>query len=91
MVIDDESDIVSVLTRGLTLKGLEVHGFSDPAEALKHFKPGSFDFVITDIKMPEINGFQLFRKLREKDERESFLPDRIRYLREGGKDNVSEP
>jgi DNA-binding NtrC family response regulator len=69
MVIDDERDIVSVLTRGLTLKGLEVHGFTDPAEALEHFKPGSFDFVITDIRMPTINGFQLYRKLREKDER----------------------
>lgn len=67
LLVDDEPDIVSVLKQGLKLKGFEVDGFTDPRTALDQFKPGHYDFVVSDIKMPGISGFQLCRKIREKD------------------------
>lgn len=44
-----------------------VDAFSQPLEALAHFKPGIYDFVVTDIRMPHIDGFELYRKIRERD------------------------
>jgi DNA-binding response OmpR family regulator len=67
LLVDDEPDIVSVLKQGLKLKGFEVDGFTDPRMALGQFKPDHYDFVVSDIKMPGINGFQLCRKIRERD------------------------
>lgn len=67
LIVDDESDIISVLKQGLKLEGFEVDGFTDPRKALEQFKPNYYDFVVSDIKMPNINGFQLCRKIRQKD------------------------
>jgi DNA-binding response OmpR family regulator len=46
---------------------LQVEAFYDPVLALLRFKAGAYDLAILDIRMPEMNGFQLFRKLREID------------------------
>ncbi len=67
LLVDDESDIVSVLKRGLELKGFEVDGFTDPQKALEKFRPNYYDVLVTDIRMPVMNGFQLCRKVQEKD------------------------
>jgi DNA-binding response OmpR family regulator len=72
LLVDDEPDIVSVLKQGLKLKGFEVDGFTDPRKALEQFKPDYYDLVVTDIKMPIMNGFQLCRKIREQDESVRF-------------------
>lgn len=69
LLVDDEPDIVSVLKQGLKLKGFEVDGSTDPLKALEKFQPDYYDIVVSDIKMPIINGFQLCRKIREKDSR----------------------
>jgi DNA-binding response OmpR family regulator len=67
LIVDDERDIVDVLKRGLSLKGIDVDAFSDPLEALTEFKPGRYDFVVTDIRMPRMNGFDLYRGIRSQD------------------------
>lgn len=69
MVVDDEKDIVMVTKKGLELVGFEVDGFSDPQAAIDHFKPDYYDLVITDIRMPKINGFELYRQITKKDEK----------------------
>lgn len=69
LIVDDEPDIISFLKEGLKLRGFEVDGFTDPRKALEQFKPNSYDIVVSDIKMPHINGFQLCRKIKEKDAR----------------------
>jgi len=45
----------------------QVEAFYDPLLALSRFKAGAYDLAILDISMPEMNGFQLFRKLRAID------------------------
>ena len=69
LLVDDEQDITSILCSVLRDKGFEVYPFNDPLLALQHFKPRYYDLVILDIKMPEMNGFELYRQIRRKDNR----------------------
>ena len=41
--------------------------YNDPLKALARFKPQFYDLVFIDIRMPRLNGFELFRRLRKKD------------------------
>ena len=47
--------------------GFAVDSYTDPTLALSNFKPGLYDLLILDIKMPEINGFDLYEKMKEID------------------------
>ena len=69
LVIDDEKDIADVFKMGLELKGFEVYTFTDPFEALSNFKADYYDIIISDIRMPEINGFELCKQLVKIDDK----------------------
>lgn len=66
-VVDNEPDITAVLKKGLEHHGFAVDVFNDPQAALASFKPASYDLMIIDIRMPKINGFDLYRELKKKD------------------------
>ena len=67
-MVDDELDITFTLKTALEDTGIfQVDTFNDPSLALSIFKPGLYDLALIDIKMPEMNGFQLCRKLKELD------------------------
>ena len=67
MVVDDESDILLVLQKGLENNGFKVESFSNPVDALEHFTANQdrINLVITDARMPEMSGFQLARKIKK--------------------------
>lgn len=71
MIVDDEVDILSVIKRGLEAKKeLDVEVFSSAEAALKSFEAhpqNYYDLIITDIRMPNMNGFELYRRIRELD------------------------
>ena len=67
LIVDDEPDLCTVLKMVLEDNGFETDSFEDPTLALKNFKADSFDLVLLDIKMPEMDGFQLYRKMKEID------------------------
>jgi CheY-like chemotaxis protein len=67
LVVDDEPDITFTLLVILQKGGYEVTSFNNPLMALQSFKPHYYDLLIIDIKMPEMNGFELYQKLKEKD------------------------
>ena len=67
LIVDDEEDVNSILRKGLEKSGYVVVTFNDPIKALDNFIPGSYDLVLLDIKMPKINGFELFQQLQERD------------------------
>lgn len=69
MVVDDEKDILSIIKRGLESKNrFHVETFIDAEYALEFLnkKPTDYyDLVLTDIRMPKINGFELYRRIKE--------------------------
>ena len=67
MVVDDDKDTLAMTTKGLFKAGFEVHGFSDSIAAIQHLESGCKDcgVLVSDIKMPNMNGFQLIRRARE--------------------------
>ena len=69
MIVDDEQDITTVFRIGLENNQFIVTTFNDPIEALSRFKPGLFDLLILDIRMPGMNGFQLYHKIRDIDDK----------------------
>jgi DNA-binding response OmpR family regulator len=67
LVVDDEPDLTQVSTMALEYHGFKVDSFNDPQEALSKFKPGSYDLIILDIKMPMMDGFELYHEIKKKD------------------------
>jgi CheY-like chemotaxis protein len=67
LVVDDETDINLTFKTGLEAKGFIVDAFSDPILALSNFKPGVYDLLLLDVRMPQINGFELYEKIRKID------------------------
>ena len=69
LIVDDEPDIRLVIAKGLEAEGFVVESSGDPQEVLKTFKKGMYDLMLLDIRMPKMNGFELFRQLRKIDPR----------------------
>ena len=70
MLVDDEPDVLYTYKCFLSSRGYNVVTFTNPREALIHFvqsDPSYYGLVILDIRMPHLNGLQLFHKLREID------------------------
>ena len=67
--MDDESDICFVLETVLRENGFAVDSYEDPFLALKRFKAHLYDLVILDIRMPELNGFGLYREIKRLDKK----------------------
>ena len=67
LVVDDEPDLTQVSTLALEYHGFKVDSFNDPQEALSKFEPGLYDLVILDIKMPKMEGFELYHEIKKKD------------------------
>jgi DNA-binding response OmpR family regulator len=67
LIVDDERDVCRTLEAILEKYGFDVDCFTDPSTALKDFKPDFYDLIILDIKMPEINGFELYNQFKSKD------------------------
>jgi DNA-binding response OmpR family regulator len=67
LVIDDESDVTFTIKNILEDNGFAVDTFNDPILALNNYKANLYDLIILDIKMPKMDGFELYIKIREKD------------------------
>src|SRR5574337_100305 len=66
LVVDDEPDITSSIKNGLERKGFEVDVYNEPLKALSDFKPSAYDLLLIDIRMPKMNGFELYREIKKK-------------------------
>ena len=68
LIVDDEPDTTAVFQNALRDKGFEqVDTINDPLLALKNFKAGSYDLLIIDIVMPQMDGFGLYEEIRKID------------------------
>jgi phosphate regulon transcriptional regulator PhoB len=101
LVVDDEPDIVSLISYNLKKEGFSVTAVSDGGEALRTIREGNFALVILDLMLPGIHGMEICRMLR-RSAGTSQLPiimltakgdetDRITGLEAGADDYMSKP
>jgi len=77
LIVDDEPDISYTLKNVLEQQqqlvqentSYEVSVFNDPVTALSNFQPGLYDLLLLDIRMPNMNGFELHYKLQKIDDK----------------------
>jgi DNA-binding response OmpR family regulator len=67
MLVDDEKDIAMVLKSGLERHGFDVEVYNSPFDALSQFRPGSYDMLLLDIRMPGMSGFELYEEIKKLD------------------------
>ncbi|PVB60046.1 sigma-54 dependent transcriptional regulator [Labrenzia sp. 011] len=67
LLVDDEADLRESLTQGLELSGQKVFATGAPDAALEHINRGFYGVLVTDIRMPGSDGFQVMRRAFEID------------------------
>ena len=67
LIIDDEQDTAFTLQMALEQYGFKTDTYTDPVLAYQDFRDSIYDLVILDIKMPGIDGFHLYQKIRMTD------------------------
>jgi DNA-binding NtrC family response regulator len=67
LVVDDDFDICNLTRMALQKQGFDVHSFTDPLLALEHFRANcdSCDIVISDLRMPAMNGIDFFQNIKK--------------------------
>jgi phosphate regulon transcriptional regulator PhoB len=101
LVVDDEADLVELVSYNLRKEGFIVESASDGESALKIIKNGKYDLLILDLMLPGIQGIELCRIVRN-DPKNSGLPiimltakgeeiDRIVGLEMGADDYITKP
>ncbi len=73
-IVDNELEILSMLERLIGReKGFEVRVFSNPANALEEVKAGTFDIVLLDIMMPQMDGMDFLKTVRMQNKRTKII------------------
>jgi DNA-binding response OmpR family regulator len=67
LFVDDEIDICILVREGLQRSGFYVDSHTDPQFVLQNFKSAFYDLLLLDIKMPNMDGFNLYEQLRKQD------------------------
>ncbi|MFL6401055.1 MAG: response regulator transcription factor [Nitrososphaeraceae archaeon] len=67
ILLDDEHDITFAFRIGLEDNGFTVDTFNDPQAALSNFKARLYDLLLIDVKMPKMNGFELYIEIEKMD------------------------
>lgn len=99
LVVDDEPNILELLSAALRLSGFDVHAADTGADALLTAKQVRPDIVVLDVMLPDYDGFALARQLRDSNDQVPVLfltardavEDRIAGLTAGGDDYVTKP
>lgn len=100
LLVDDEKDMLVLLKRIITEEtGHEVVTESDPSRALDLFREDPFDLVISDLKMPKMDGIQLLEKIREIDPNTivviltafATIENAVEAIRKGAYDYITKP
>ena len=65
LIVDDHIDFLSQLNLALSQEGYNILTASDGLEALLILEDNSIDLILADIAMPRLNGYQLFKRVRQ--------------------------
>lgn len=99
LVVDDEPNIRELLATSLRFAGFEVHAAADGGSALRLARDTEPDLVVLDVMLPDMDGFTVTRRLREKGQHVPVLfltarddtSDKVQGLTVGGDDYVTKP
>jgi two-component system nitrogen regulation response regulator NtrX len=99
LVIDDEKAIRSVVKEILEAEGWQVQECSNGAEALNSIQKENFDILLCDIKMPKLNGEELFQKVTELNYPTAFIvmsahgdiDTAVKFMKAGAFDYLQKP
>jgi DNA-binding NtrC family response regulator len=67
LLVDDEADVISLFKMVLEMNDYKVDAYTNPLEALSNFKPNSYGLALLDIRMAPLNGFELYKKMKNID------------------------
>ncbi len=67
LIVDDSPDVLACVMQELARTGFDVRGADSSADACDFLDREKFDVLLSDIQMPELNGFELSRMLREEN------------------------
>jgi len=99
LVVDDDADVRDAIETALELEGHRVSTAADGLDALKRLGAGEFDALVLDVLMPNLDGFEVCRRIRHSGNRTPILiltardseEDTIRGLDLGADDYVVKP
>ena len=99
LIIDDDPSVTSVVKRGLAYEGFAVETASSGAEGLALLREHPVDLLILDVMMPEMDGFEVLRRVRTDDNRLPILfltakdapSDQVQGLESGADDYIVKP
>jgi DNA-binding NtrC family response regulator len=66
LLIDNEEGLCRMMSAILEDQGYTVTSFTDPVEAMRRFDPAAWDAVVTDIKMPGMDGLEVLQRIKDK-------------------------
>lgn len=99
LVVEDDENLSYLLEQGLSISGFRTSVARDGDEGWKVFQDGEFDLVITDIMMPKMDGFDLAKRIRQRNEliplvfltAKNQQEDKIQGFQLGGDDYITKP
>ncbi len=99
LIVDDEAKMRVLLSMMLERKGYEIDQAADGKEALKKLTASAYDLVISDIKMPEMDGRELITRMRQQDivtpvvfiTAFATIDSAVEMMRQGATDYVTKP
>jgi two-component system copper resistance phosphate regulon response regulator CusR len=99
LIVEDEPRIAVFVEKGLRANGFTTEVASHGEEALRRVRIGTFDLLILDIGLPDIDGFEVLRRLREHDTRlpviiltaRNTVRDTVTGLESGADDYITKP
>ena len=69
LIVDDEIDITLAFKKGLESNGFLVDTYNDPIAALLNFESDFYDLLLVDVRMPKMNGFELYQEIEKVDKK----------------------
>lgn len=69
LLVEDEEDIAQSFSLAIQKDGFIVDTYNDPLIVLSNFKTDLYDLILLDIKLPNMDGFELYDKIRDMDKR----------------------